>query len=160
MSAPIKVLLVCMGNICRSPMAEGMLAHQHQRSGVDFELELDSAATHPYQVGRAPDDQAQAVALSRSVDISALRARVVTAEDFQSFDYVLAMDRDNLQMLRYICPGSRQQVLHLFMEFAAQADTLDIPDPYGADDDAFEHALDLIELAVAGFLEHLHREHG
>lgn len=147
------VLFVCMGNICRSPLAEGMLRHAVAATGGDLQLEIDSAGTHAYHVGQPPDPRAIAAARRRGVDIRALRARIVGAEDFHRFDLIIAMDRDNLVLLRERQRGGRAQ-LALFMGYAGEADA-DVPDPYYGDDNAFEHALDLIESGVAALLEQL-----
>ena len=100
----ISVLFVCMGNICRSPLAEGVFAQRSGQRGLARRLRVDSAGTHAFHEGSAPDPRAQAAAARRNIDISAQRARSIAIEDFQTFDYVLAMDRDNLALLSYACP--------------------------------------------------------
>jgi protein-tyrosine phosphatase len=159
LSQPVNVLFVCTANICRSPMAQGLLEQRSKQAGLEPALSVDSAGTHPFRVGQAPDEDAQCAVAARGVDVSSLRARLVEADDFRRFDFVLAMDRDNLQLLRYTCPASRRHILHLYLQFAPTTRRDEIPDPYKCGGPAFEKALDLIELATTGFLDHLRQLH-
>ncbi len=151
----IRVLFVCMGNICRSPTAEGVFRTHVERAGLAGHVEVDSAGTHGYHVGAAPDPRAQAAARRRGYDLSTLRARRVTAADFRRFDLILAMDRDNLALLREACPEGEHHRLRLFLEFAREADGDEVPDPYYGGPEDFERVLDLVEQAAAGLIEEI-----
>ena len=151
----IKVLFVCTGNICRSPSAEGLLRYRVDQAGLSDRIKVDSAATHDYHVGDAPDPRAQQAATRRGYDLSKLRGRQVIRRDFLEFDYVLAMDQHNLKALAPICPRDQAHKLRLFMEFAAGAEDLDVPDPYRGSEEDFESVLDLLEAAADGLLAHL-----
>lgn len=151
----IRVLFVCMGNICRSPTAEGVFRAHVERAGLAGQVEADSAGTHGYHVGAAPDPRAQAAARRRGYDLSRLRARRVTASDFRRFDLILAMDRDNLALLREACPEPEHHRLRLFLDFAREADEDEVPDPYYGGPEDFERVLDLVEDAAAGLIEEI-----
>lgn len=155
MSARIGVLFVCMGNICRSPMAEGVAQSRIEVAGLAARVHVDSAGTHSYHAGEAPDRRAQAAALRRGVDISRQRARRVEREDFERFDLLLAADEDNLARLRALAAPALRDRARLFMTFAPALGVTAIPDPYYGADDGFDHALDLIEAASDGLVEHL-----
>jgi len=149
----IKVLFVCMGNICRSPTADGVFKHIVEQAGLGDQIYIDSAGTHSYHIGSQPDSRSQAAALKRGIDLSSLRARQVNREDFVEFDYVLAMDRDNYRDLQSLCLPEQAKKLHLFLEFAPKLETREVPDPYfGRGQDGFEHVLNLIEAASQGLL--------
>jgi protein-tyrosine phosphatase len=152
------VLFVCLGNICRSPTAEGVFRALCRAEGVAEQLHIDSAGTGAWHVGEPPDSRAQAAARARGVDLSAQRARQVCDEDFLTFDYLLAMDRDNLAGLQSRCPVDQQHKLHLFLDFAQQPWTREVPDPYYGGEDGFSLVLDLIESASAGLLQHLRQQ--
>jgi protein-tyrosine phosphatase len=154
-----RVLFVCMGNICRSPTAEGVFKHLVAKHGLAVEIESDSAGTHDYHIGEPPDQRSQAAALRRGYDLSVLRARQVTADDFAAFDYVLAMDKVNLAALHRLCPAQYRDRVKLFLEFAPQAGRLDVPDPYYGGEKGFEEVLDLVELAAQGLLDHIAGPH-
>jgi protein-tyrosine phosphatase len=125
-----RVLFVCMGNICRSPTAEGVFKRLVNDAGLDAEIESDSAGTHDYHIGDPPDARSQAAAGRRGYDLSALRARQVAHDDFASFDYVLAMDETNLTALLSLCPAHYRERVKLFLEFAPEAGHREVPDPY------------------------------
>lgn len=149
----IKVLFVCMGNICRSPTADGVFKHIVEQAGLSDQIYIDSAGTHSYHIGSQPDSRSQAAALKRGIDLSSLRARQVNREDFAKFDYVLAMDRENYRDLQSLCSPEQAKKLHLFLEFAPELETREVPDPYfGRGQDGFEHVLNLIEAASQGLL--------
>ncbi|HEX6930303.1 MAG TPA: low molecular weight protein-tyrosine-phosphatase [Gammaproteobacteria bacterium] len=150
------ILFVCMGNICRSPTAEGVFRKLLGEAGNGLRVEIDSAGTHGYHIGSAPDRRSQAVALRRQIDISTLRARQVTVEDFARFDLVLAMDEDNLAILRAQCPPEYRSRLRLFLEFGSMGER-NVPDPYYGGDTGFEHVLDLVEDAARGLIATLQR---
>jgi len=154
----IRVLFVCTGNICRSPSAEGLFLHKVAAAGLSDRIKVDSAGTHDYHVGDAPDPRAQEAATKRGYDLSRLRGRQVIRRDFLEFDYVLAMDRLNLKSLKPICPPEQAAKLKLFMEYAPHAEDLEMPDPYGGSDEDFDAVLNLLEAAADGLLAHLRQE--
>ncbi|MFZ5556809.1 MAG: low molecular weight protein-tyrosine-phosphatase [Pseudomonadota bacterium] len=151
-----RVLLVCMGNICRSPMAEGVVRHRMAAAELDGRVELDSAGTHGYHVGEPPDPRARQAAARRGYDISGLRGRRVADEDFARFDLILAMDGDNLELLQQRCPPDAGSKLRLFTEFSARWQGQPVPDPYYGGADGFERVLDMIEDAATGLVAHVH----
>lgn len=149
-----KVLFVCLGNICRSPTAQGVFQTQVARQGLSESIEIDSAGTASWHIGKEPDPRTQAHALKRSYDLSGLRGRQVTVSDFEYFDFILAMDRSNLSDLQAMCPSEYQSKLKLFLEFTDMPE-LEVPDPYDGGSAGFEHVLDLIESAGEGLLSFL-----
>lgn len=155
MNMPTRVLFVCMGNICRSPTAEGVFKHLVAQHGLAERIESDSAGTHDYHLGAPPDARAQAAAMRRGYDLSALRARQVTAEDFADFDYVLAMDETNRKALRQLCPAHNRDRVRLLLEFATEAGRREVPDPYYGGDQGFEEVLDMVQDAAQGLLRHI-----
>jgi protein-tyrosine phosphatase len=146
--------MVCLGNICRSPTAEGVLLHLLQQEKPPLPIEVDSAGTADYHVGDAPDKRSQRAALERGIDISGLRGRQVAAEDFLRFDLILAMDADNLRELQRLRPAKSRAELKLLMDYAPQAGR-EVPDPYYRDAAAFEKVLDLTEAASRGLIASL-----
>lgn len=148
----IKVLFVCMGNICRSPTAEGVFTHLVQASGLHGQIHIDSAGTHSYHVGAAPDNRAQAAAKGRGYDLSGLRGRQVVVKDFAEFDYVLAMDHDNMANLKRLCPDAHLDKVRLFLSFSSRFPGQEVPDPYYGGPRGFEHVLDMTEDAAKGLL--------
>lgn len=151
----IRVLFVCMGNICRSPTAEAVFKHLVAVEGLAGRIESDSAGTHDYHIGVPPDLRSQAAAAQRGYDLSPLRARQVRVEDFTDFDYVLAMDEANLAALRKLCPTQYRERVKLFLEFAPEAGRREVPDPYYGGKQGFDEVLDLVEDAAQGLLEHI-----
>ena len=155
----VQVLFVCMGNICRSPMAEGVFRHRwRERAGdsnLATEIGIDSAGTHSYHVGSAPDKRAQAATTRRGVDISALEARRVAPEDFERFDYILAMDGDNLEYLIAEAAAENRDKIKLFLDYSVTKRGGEVPDPYYGGNMGFERVLDLIEDAPEGFIDEL-----
>lgn len=152
-----KVLFVCMGNICRSPTAHGVFRKMVAEAGLDASVHVDSAGTHAYHVGEAPDARAQQAAKRRGVDISDLRARLVTPDDFQNFDLILAMDWENLTLLQQQCPRGQKHKLHLLMRFAGEHDAATVPDPYYGGSEGFNTVLDYVEDACQGLIEVVRR---
>ncbi|MDP3481883.1 MAG: low molecular weight protein-tyrosine-phosphatase [Sulfuricella sp.] len=151
----IKVLFVCMGNICRSPTAEGVFRHQVSEADQADVIIIDSAGTHAYHIGSSPDRRAQQAALQRGYDLSSLRGRQVDTRDFHEFDYILAMDRENLANLFQICPPQEQYKLKLFMEFSRGFSQREVPDPYYGGNRGFENVLNMVEDAASGLLEEI-----
>jgi len=151
----VKILFVCLGNICRSPTAEAVLRELAAREAPELTLEVDSAGTAEYHVGQPPDPRTRAAAARRGYDLSALRARTVESTDFERFDLILAMDRDNLKALRRRAPSHSHERLRLFLEFSPDAAPEDVPDPYYGGPNGFEEVLDLVEAAARGLLKHL-----
>lgn len=152
MAQPVGVLFVCLGNICRSPMAEGVFRRCVEAAGLASQVRIDSAGTGNWHVGRAPDARAIRIARERGVDISGLRARQVQAADFLLFDFVLAMDGDNRDVLLRLAPPAQRHKVSLFLEHAPRSAVREVPDPYYGDDAAFRHVLDLVEPAAGGLL--------
>jgi low molecular weight protein-tyrosine phosphatase len=149
------VLFVCLGNICRSPTAEGVLRGIAAREFSGLKLVVDSAGTANYHVGEPPDRRTVAAARRRGYDLGGLRARQVLREDFTRFDFVLAMDRANLSELTRLRPERAAARLALFLEYAPEAGELEVPDPYYGGVEDFERVLDLCEVAARGLLTHL-----
>ena len=158
MAQQVKILFVCMGNICRSPTAEGVFKRFVEQAGLSERIASDSAGTHGYHVGEPPDERAQRFAQKRGYDLSALRARQVARGDFEAFDYVLAMDEMNLRLLERLCPPPHAHKLRLFLAFANDPALREVPDPYYGGAQGFEHVLDLVERAARGLLAHLQSE--
>jgi protein-tyrosine phosphatase len=154
-----RLLFVCLGNICRSPMAEGAFRRVAQDEGLLDRFEIDSAGLGNWHVGQAPDTRAQAAAADRGIDISSQSARQVTRVDFARFDLLLAMDGMNHAELLELAPQDAQHKVRYFLDFAPHANTRDVPDPFYGGREGFDHALDLIEDAARGLLaELLNRE--
>jgi protein-tyrosine phosphatase len=154
----VKILFVCLGNICRSPTAEVVFRAVASREAPEMVLEVDSAGTAGYHVGEVPDRRTRQAAARRGYDLSALRARVVEPRDFEYYDLILAMDRENLRSLERRAPPQARERLRLFLEFAPEAGISEVPDPYYGGPNGFEDVLDLIEAASRGLIEHLRRE--
>lgn len=148
-----KVLFVCLGNICRSPTAHGVFLKIVEDQSLNNMIEVDSAGTHAYHVGKQPDPRAQSAALRRGIDLSPLRARKVNPSDFEYFDYVLAMDYENYSNLERICPAGYEHRLRMFLDFASNFEEKEVPDPYYGGDSGFEHVLDLVDDASRGLLK-------
>lgn len=149
-----RILFVCMGNICRSPTAEGVFRHHVEQAGVGDRIEVDSAGTHAYHVGEPADRRAREAAARRGMSLEGIRARRVRTTDFVEFDYILAMDEDNLARLRDEAPPEHLGKLRLFLEFT-DGDETEVPDPYYGGAAGFERVLDLVERASRGLLETL-----
>lgn len=155
----VKVLFVCMGNICRSPTAHGVFRALVQREGMNDSISIDSAGTHAYHVGSPPDKRAAATAASRGIDLSDLVARRVATDDFETFDYLLAMDQENFLSLSEICPDQHIEKVHMFMDFAPHMRTREVPDPYYGGAAGFERVYDLVEAASEALLEDIRQRH-
>lgn len=157
MSTSINVLFVCLGNICRSPTAHGIFQSMVDSHPSAHSIYVDSAGTGDWHIGAPPDSRAVSAAKQRGCDISGLRARQVTRQDFDQFDYILAMDAQNLLDLRAICPGNFKGTLCRFLDFADMQ--ADVPDPYFGGSEGFEHVFDLCQSASRGLLAHISRHH-
>jgi len=153
--AQFRVLFVCMGNICRSPTAQGVFAKVLLEHAPELKVAIDSAGTHAYHIGEPPDPRAQRAAQRRGVDLSRQRARRVREEDFVRFDLILAMDQLNHAVLTEMSPPEYHERIRLLLEFAPQFDASDVPDPYYGGANGFERVLDLVERAAVGLIEHL-----
>ena len=143
-----------MGNICRSPTAEGVFRYMVEQVNAEHQISIDSAGTHAYHVGNQPDQRAQEAALKRNIDLSGQRARRVSADDFSEFDYVIAMDESNKYDLLSLCPSGYEDRVHLFLDFA-DSDASEVPDPYYGQGRGFEIVLNLVENASEGLLKHI-----
>ena len=150
-----RLLFICLGNICRSPMAEGAFRRVAQEEGLLDRFEIDSAGLGNWHVGQAPDTRAQAAAADRGIDISSQCARQVRSEDFERFDLLLAMDSMNHTELMELAPENAQHKIRYFLDYAPNAATRDVPDPFYGGRAGFDHALDLIEAAARGLLSEL-----
>jgi len=153
MAMSTRVLFVCMGNICRSPMAEGVFRHLVRQAGLEDVVKVDSAGTHAFHEGESPDKRALALALRHGYDLSSRRARRVVEKDFDDYDLILAMDWDNLSLLQQMAPKRAHHKLQLLMRFATEHESATIPDPYHGTQQGFEQTLAFIEDACAGLLE-------
>ena len=148
---PVKVLFVCMGNICRSPTAEGVFRKFIANKGTTDHFLVDSAGTHAYHIGEPSDMRAQQTAKKRGVDLSKIRARKVAPSDFEYFDHVLAMDADNYHILIAASPEQYHHKIALFLDYAPERSENDVPDPYYGGANGFEHVFNLVEDASKGF---------
>ncbi|MDR2839269.1 MAG: low molecular weight phosphotyrosine protein phosphatase [Azonexus sp.] len=155
-----RVLMVCMGNICRSPTAEGVLRKFIQQNRLGDRVEVDSAGTHGYHVGEAPDSRTQRAAKARGYDLSQLRARKVAQQDLDYFDLVLAMDKSNLDNLKRMATPEQSPRIKLFMDYAQHFDDDEVPDPYYGLGHGFDLVLDMVEDGAAGLVEEIKRELG
>ncbi len=145
-----------MGNICRSPTADAVFKHFVKEAGVDHIIDVDSAGTHAYHIGDPPDHRAQNTALQRGYKMHDLRARAVQPSDFEEFDYILAMDRENLMLLQQRSPQQHASKIQLFMQYGKNTDQdVEVPDPYFGGHQGFELVLDMVEEASQGLLAHL-----
>ena len=147
------VLFVCMGNICRSPTAEGVFRSIVTGHGLDDSFIIDSSGTHSYHIGSQPDQRAQMTARSRGLDLSLLRGRQLAQDDFYRFQYILAMDRSNLSDINRIKPSDAVASVYLFLDYAKNFEQSEVPDPYYGGDHGFENVFDMVEDASTGLLD-------
>jgi protein-tyrosine phosphatase len=152
-----RILFVCMGNICRSPTAEGVFRKVLAEQAPELDVQIDSAGTHGYHTGAPPDPRACRAAQRRGIDLQPLRARQVTARDFEHFELVIAMDEQNREFLLEACPPDYRHRIRLLLEFAPHLERREVPDPYYGGATGFEQVLDLVEEAATGLLEYLRR---
>ena len=155
---PVKVLFVCMGNICRSPTAHGVFQALVDKHDLGASIQVESAGTHSYHVGNPPDGRSQAIARRRGVDLSELRARRFVSADFTEYDYLLGMDQANIADMSAIKPEGASARLQLMLEYSQQYSQLEVPDPYFGDD-GFELVFDMIDDAALGLLRQIRNEH-
>jgi protein-tyrosine phosphatase len=160
MEAVVKVLFVCMGNICRSPTSQAVFEKLVNDAGLAAKIRSDSAGTHAYHVDNPPDKRAQAIAKNRGYDLSHLRARRAEALDFEEYDYIVAMDYLNVEHLHEICPPGHEDKIRLLMQFAVNRAEEEVPDPYYGARSGFERVLDLVEEASRGLLTQIRQHHG
>ena len=154
----VRVLFVCLGNICRSPTAEGVFRQLVAGEGLEGQIEAEGAGTHDYHIGAPADERSRRAAAGRGIDISGSRGRQVHRGDLKAFDYIVAMDRDNLRHLKRMSRGDGAN-LHLFLDFAPELGVPDLPDPYFGGADGFEIVLDMAEAASRGLLAEIRRTH-
>lgn len=153
------VLFVCLGNICRSPTAEAVFRAQVKAAGLADEIQIDSAGTGDWHIGKAPDHRAQTAGLERGFDLSALRARLVTSEDFSRHQWIIAMDENNLRDLKKLAPPTHEKKISLLLDYAQQSTAnKNVPDPYHGNMADFHRVLDLVEDACQGLLAHIQQE--
>lgn len=157
--AAVSVLFVCMGNICRSPTAEAVFRHYVENAGLSAHFLIDSAGTHDYHIGDRPDTRTQKAAQQRGYDMGGLRGRQVVADDFNKFDYVLAMDNANLANLQRMLPPLSVIKPQLFLQYARHHAEREVPDPYYGGADGFERVLDMVEDAAQGLLQEIRQQH-
>jgi protein-tyrosine phosphatase len=155
----IRVLFICMGNICRSPSAEWLFRHKVEQAGLSGRIEIASVGTHDYHVGGLADKRSAAAALSRGVDLSLHRAQHLKLPSFEKYDYLLVMDTRNYEDVMALCPPEYREKVAYFLDFAEDLDVREVPDPYYGGPDGFETVLDLLEAASIGFLAHIREEH-
>ena len=155
----ISVLFVCLGNICRSPTAHGVFQNLIEQQGLSDTIYVDSAGTGNWHLGKPPDSRSIQTALDHDLDLNALRARLFVEDDFERFDYILAMDRKNLEDISKLKPLNFKGFVGLFLSFASETCRLDVPDPYFSGNDGFELVFDLVTIASRGLLNHIrHRQ--
>lgn len=152
-----KVLFVCMGNICRSPTAHAVMQDKVKQQGLSERISVDSAGTHAYHVNEQSDPRSRALAKSKGIDMEFIRARKVSVNDYDEFDYILAMDDDNLELLHYYAPENHAAKVSLFLSFANQKGHIQniVPDPYYGGEQGFENVFDLVSLGCDALIEHI-----
>ncbi len=155
----IKVLFVCMGNICRSPTAHGVFRELVETAGLADRIEVDSAGTHAYHVANPPVEGARQPAARRGIELNDLRAREVDAKDLEYYDYVLAMDQDNYHGLSAICPPGLERKIGLYLDYAIDVQAREVPDPYYGGPDGFEKVFDMVQAAAEGLLADIERRY-
>jgi len=149
-----KELFVCMGNICRSPTAHAVMQHKVEQAGLQQQIIIDSAGTHAYHVGNKSDARSRAKAKSKGIDMEYVRARKISINDYDEFDYILAMDQDNLELIEYYAPEDHSADVRLFLDFAS-TDEQTVPDPYYGGAAGFEHVFQLVDAGCDALIEHI-----
>ncbi len=158
----IKVLFVCMGNICRSPTAHAVMQHKVNERGLAEQIIIDSAGTHAYHVGEKSDPRSRAKAAAMGIDMEMVRARKIAINDHDEFDYILAMDAENLELIQYYAPENAKAKVSLFLEFANQAQLTQervVPDPYYGGNEGFNHVFSLVDQGCDALIEHILHTH-
>ncbi|MBT5031346.1 MAG: low molecular weight phosphotyrosine protein phosphatase [Proteobacteria bacterium] len=158
MSRSISVLFVCLGNICRSPTAHAVFRSKVKEAGLQDQIVVDSAGTGSWHIGEPPDARSTEVAEQNGYDMSEIFARQVCTEDFDKFDYILAMDKENHNVLQRLKTESGSVILDYFMSFSKRTKRFDVPDPYFGTEGGFDHVLELIEGASDGLLDHVRQQ--
>lgn len=154
----VKVLFVCMGNICRSPTAHGVMQHKIHLRGLADQIEIGSAGTHAYHVGEQSDGRSRALAKQKGIDMDFIRARKISVHDYDEYDYILAMDEDNFDLINYYAPSNHAARLHLFLEFANSRGITServVPDPYYGGAEGFENVFALVDKGCDALIEHI-----
>lgn len=154
----VRILFVCMGNICRSPTAHGVMQHMLAAQNMNENVEVDSAGTHAYHVGEPSDPRSRALASKKGVDMEFIRARKISINDYDEFDYILAMDADNLELINYYAPANHSATIALFLQFAVDAgytEQIEVPDPYYGGADGFENVFTLVTQGCTAILKKL-----
>ncbi len=159
MSKKVSVLFVCLGNICRSPTAHGVFRSLVIQAGLEDKIEIDSAGTAAFHIGKSPDDRSTAVALQRGIDMTDLRARKVDFGDFYVYDYILAMDDANYANLKELALPEHAEKVQLFLDYTQEFSETEVPDPYYGGDQGFDHVFNLVEAASLGLLAHIKQHH-
>ena len=154
----VKVLFVCAGNICRSPIAQGVFENLLKREGLSGEVEVDSAGTHAYHAGEPPDSRAQRSVANLGIDLGGQHARRIERRDCKRFDYILVMDQENYSWVEPLCGDSRAEV-RMFLDYAPDRAETEVPDPYFGGSEGFERTLELAEAASQGLLKDILRRH-
>lgn len=157
---PVGVLFVCLGNICRSPAAQGILEDRLRKAGLSEQIHVDSCGTAAFNVGKSPDARSQAASLRAGYDISSQIARQICDEDYERYDYIIAMDRINLTNVEAWAPKDYAGEINLFMAYCQNGGNAQIPDPYYKEADAFDGVITALERAADGLLAHIRSKHG
>lgn len=160
----IKILFVCLGNICRSPTAEGVFRHKLNQAGIRDgylgNIFIDSAGTGAWHVGSPPDKRSREMALKYGVSLEDLRARKITRQDFNDYDYILGMDQENVRNMKAICPPDQKHKISLLMEYAENCPGItEVPDPYSGGLEGFDRVFDIIDRGSEGFLKYIQAHH-
>ncbi len=155
----VKVLFVCLGNICRSPTAHGVFSRQVVDAGLANQIEVDSAGTSGWHINAEPDSRSSTEAAARGYDLSFVRSRKITSDDFDDCDLILAMDNENLRDLESECPHEHRQKLKLFLDFSGDLKTREVPDPYYGGDEGFTRVLELVEFGGQALLQHIQEQY-
>jgi len=153
-----RVLFVCMGNICRSPTAHGVMQHKVEQRGLNNRIAIDSSGTHAYHVGEKSDARSRTAAKNKGIDMEYIRARKISVLDYDEFDYILAMDEDNLDLIHYYAPDNHTAKISLFLHYANQQGLTDervVPDPYYGGDAGFEHVFSLVDVGCDALIHHI-----